>query len=229
MLGFLFSPILVLEPIIAVTIFASIILLFINLCYRFLINQKEAKEIKERMKEINQQAREEQKQGNTEKFNELTKQALAENSKLMGKTMRPMMVSLVIILLFLPWMQSVYGDIPANLEEGKGNVTLDSEVYDVEYDGNEVTVMKDDQTLFSSSLPVTEQVGKSKYILSHVPEGWFIIMYHPENIKFARIIAEFPEPINLPLFGKDVGFIGWYILVSIPFALIIRKILKIST
>ena len=97
MLGFLFDPLLVLEPALAVTIFAIIILILINLCYRFLINQQEAKQLKERTKELNKQMKEERKQGNTERANELMKDVMTENSKLMRMTMKPMLVSFVII------------------------------------------------------------------------------------------------------------------------------------
>ena len=81
MLGFLFEPLLVFEPIVAVTIFAIIILLIINIFQRLLVNQQDAKQIKERSKEMNKQMREEQKAGNTEKVNEMMKDIMVENNK----------------------------------------------------------------------------------------------------------------------------------------------------
>ena len=88
MLGFIFDPLLIFQPVIAITIFAIIIIIIINIGYKFLVNQQEAKQIKDRIKELNETLKKEQKEGNTSKVTEIMSETMKENSKLMRLTMK---------------------------------------------------------------------------------------------------------------------------------------------
>lgn len=232
MLEFLFNPLLVFEPVLAVTVFAIIVLIMINLCYRFLINQQEAKQIKERTKELNRQMKEEQKHGNTQKVSELMKELMVENNKLMGKTMKPMLASFVIIILFFPWLHANYGDQTITMENNMANLTIAEEMYIAQVDGDKVDIIKNSATVASFSASASEKdrrfaLEDDNYVISYEQEGGFIFT-HPDQIKLAKVVAFLPNGINLPLFGNEFGWLGWYLMVSIPFVMLIRKILKIS-
>ncbi len=237
MLEFLFSPLLVLEPVLAVTIFAVVILILINLCYRFLVNQQESKQIKEKVKELNKQMKEEQKKGNKDRVNELMKETMIGQNKLMRMTMKPMLVSFVLVILFLPSLSSNYADHIAAIEQNTGNITIDNELYLIHLENDKVNVTKGGLTVFSFTSAITEKIGNNEYLISHEKQGCMLFFCNQERIKFSRIIAKTPVPV--PVFPsmssiitvnkKEFGWLGWYFLISIPFAILIRKMLKIST
>lgn len=210
MLDFLFAPLLAFQPIIAVSLFSIMILILINLFYKFLINQAEAKQIKDRIKELNQKMKEDQKSGKP--TNEAMSEIMQENNKMMKMNMKPMLASFVIIILFLPWLSGTYGDISVVLEENTGEVTIDSETYRVEKINEKIEV---NELGISCEAPCRADIGDSTWNIEH----------YDNTVKFGRIIALLPIP--LPLFGDDLGWLGWYFIFSIPIIIIIRKILKI--
>jgi len=236
MFDFLFTPLLIMDPIMVVMIFAIIILLIINLLQKLLVNQREAKELKESVRELGKRMKEEQKEGNTEKANELMKEMMGKNSKMMSMTMKPMLVSFIIVILFFPWLANTYGDKVIALEDDKGNVTLGNDLYSVQLDGDKINVIKDGATIISSTSPAREKIGDILYVISHEKEGCLLFFCHPENIKLARVVAQTPIPV--PVFPsmesiivinkREFGWLGWYLIISIPMAIIIRKALKIN-
>ena len=220
-LDFLFNPLLAIEPMIVIIIFSGIVLFIINLLQRLLVNQEEAKGIKEDVKELSKRMKEEQKQGNTEKANELMKEVMAKNSKMMSMTMKPMLVSFIVIILILPWMSGNYGDKIALLEDNKGEVNINDVVYSVERNGNEITINGE-----NCDSPCVRGFDNKNWLVSYKESGCLLFFCNPERVEFARIIAFLP--VTLPFFGDDLGWLGWYLIISIPMALIIRKLLKIS-
>ncbi len=230
MLDFLFNPLLAVNPILVVMIFSLLVIFIINILQKLLVNQEEAKRIKEEVKELGNRMKEEQKQGNATKATELMKEMMSKNSKMMGMTMKPMLVSFVVIILILPWLSGNYGDKMINLQDNKGNITLGNSLYTVEKSYEDLLVMKGGTTIFSAMTTASEddrrlEIDEAWYVISYEEAGGFILT-HPEQMKFARVVAFLP--VTLPFFGNDFGWLGWYLILSIPVALIIRRALKIS-
>ena len=117
----LFGPLAALPPALAVLIFSAIVLVLINVFYKVLINQKAAKAIRDRQKELSKKMQEERKAGNTDKMNALMRESLQENSRIMRMTLKPMIVSFVIVIILLPWLHATYGDKTAVITDGKAN------------------------------------------------------------------------------------------------------------
>ncbi len=139
------------SPIIFISIYSFLLLILINVFYRILVNQTKAKQTKDLITELSKKMKESQKAGNTEESKKAMSQLMQEQGSLMRMSMKPMLVSLVIVVIFLPEMSNIYG---------------------------------------------------STYVA---------------NLPFA-----------LPYVGASLGWLGWYILFSIPAAILIRKLLKIS-
>ena len=208
----IFNPLLAFSPVVAVTVFAIVILIMINICYKFLVNQSEAKQIKDRIKEVNNTLRQEQKAGNTARVSELMSEVMKENSKMMKMTMKPMLASLIVVILFLPWLSGNYGDQTVNMADNKGNITINNNLYNVQRVGDTVTVGSVECTM-----PCRTNIGNATWNIQE----------NGDNIQFARIVALLPIAIPV-LFGDDLGWLGWYLIVSIPLMLLIRKSLKIN-
>ncbi len=214
MLGFLFAPLLVFKPVIVVSIFSTIILITINLLYRFLANQSEIRQIKERMNGINKEIKEKQKSGDTAEANKLMAEVMQENSRMMKMNMKPMMASFVIVILFLPWLSATFSDQVINLEGGSGEVTIAGETYMVEKTGSKVEVTGSSSV--SCEPPCRKSIGGSLWNIYE--DG--------DLVHFQMVVAVLP--VALPFFGDDLGWLGWYFIFSVPMIILIRKILKIS-
>lgn len=197
------------ETFILILLIGLALMFVINLGYKFLIKQDDAKAIKQRIEDINKQMKEEQKSKNMAKVNELLSDMLKENNKLMKMTLKPMLVSFVIVLVFLPMVNSAYGDRFATLTDGKGTVDLGQE-YDVEKINSTVMIGSE-----SCTMACQKKIDGYDWVISE-DQG---------KIKFARIIVYLP--IALPIIGNDLGWLGWYIISSIPIIIILRKLMKI--
>lgn len=194
-------------PIIDVTIIAIIIIFVINLGYKFLIKQEEAKIIKERQKELNKQAKEEQKKGNQQKSNELLSEMLKENGKLMKMTMKPMLASMLLVIFVLPWVASNYGDIHAPLNAT--SITVGDKQLPID--------IRNDSILVDN---IQYEYGKNVMFEN---TSWKI--YKNDRIEFVKIITLLP--VSLPYVNDDLGWLGWYFVVSLPVMIVMRKLMGI--
>lgn len=209
-LEFLFGFLLNYTPSLSVFIFAIIILVVINIFYKLLINQEHAKQIKQRTKEISKEMKEAQKAGDKEKSKKLMGELLTENNKMMRMTLKPMLVSLVVVIILLPSLALFYGDKIVTINNDAGSVELNGATYTVEKQDNNVKVGD-----ASCNVPCMTKIGGDTYKIT--PEG--------SNVKFAQVVAT--TPFAFPFFGSNFGWLGWYIIASIPLVIIIRKVMKI--
>ncbi|MDI6721369.1 MAG: EMC3/TMCO1 family protein [Candidatus Aenigmarchaeota archaeon] len=139
------------HPIVFVSVYSLIILFVINIFYRVLVDQNKAKETKERVNELSKKMKESQKSGSKEDANKAMSQMMQEQGRLMRMSMKPMIVSLIIVIIFLPVLAGLYP-------------------------------------------------GKT--------------------------VARLPLP--LPVVNSAVGWLGWYIIFSVPGAILTRKLMKIN-
>lgn len=213
-LDVIFGFLLNYTPVVSVTIFAIIVLFLINIFYKILIDQNNAKQLKARTKEISSQMKEAQKAGDTKKSGELLSEMMRENNRLMRMTMKPMIISFIIVILMLPFLATHYGDRYAQLNNGTGTIGLDGVNYTVALNDNTIEI--EGASLLEGGCDSTcYRIGGRNYEV--VPEK--------DKVKFAPIVAVLPIP--LPVIGTTIGWLGWYILVSIPFVMLMRKFMRI--
>ncbi|MFA4819571.1 MAG: EMC3/TMCO1 family protein [Candidatus Aenigmatarchaeota archaeon] len=210
MLEFLFSFLLVYTPALAVLIFSIIILIVINIFYKILINQNEAKQIKQKTKDISKEMKDAQKAGDTGRSKRLMSDLLTENNRMMKMTMKPMIVSLIVVMLLLPSLATFYSDKMVVIKDGAGSVVLDENTYAVQKIDNTVSIGDT-----SCQIPCQTEIGKYNYKIS----------LENSNVKVAQIVATLP--FVLPFLGSTFGWLGWYIICSVPLVIIIRKVMKI--
>src|SRR3989338_1265853 len=90
-----------LHPTIFVFLYSVLVLVIINAFSKIFVNQAAAKAIKDGIKELQKKANEERKAGNNDKSNEIMKEMMGENSKLMRMNMKPLLFSMGVVLVFL--------------------------------------------------------------------------------------------------------------------------------
>lgn len=87
---------------------SALIIFFITLVYKFLINQNEAREIKEKVKEKQEKMKELQKT-NPEEAKRLMAEMLKLSNKQFRMTMKPMLASLIIfVVIVLPVLPNLF-------------------------------------------------------------------------------------------------------------------------
>src|SRR3989344_9579605 len=85
------------------------LLLVTNILNRLLVNQKEIKEKKERINEINKEMKEKQKT-NPEEAKKLLGEVLRQNNAIFRMSLKPLLVSMIFIVITLPFLHNTYGD-----------------------------------------------------------------------------------------------------------------------
>ncbi|MBI4019406.1 MAG: DUF106 domain-containing protein [Candidatus Aenigmarchaeota archaeon] len=214
-------PFLTLPPIIDVFLFSGLMALILSLTQKFLVNQHEAKRIKDRMTSLNKEMKE--KQNDKESYSRIMDDYMRENSVLMRMSMKPSLLAFVLfIFIFIPTLEHSYGDRHAILTDGIGNVTLAAVPYTASYSDGKVTADG-----IECAVPCERQITGINWEIRHEPASTTLFVFHtPERIVFSQIIARLPIP--LPLAGENVSWTGWYLISLIPFVMLFRKIMKIS-
>jgi uncharacterized membrane protein (DUF106 family) len=137
-------------PVPILEIFASAaITLVITIIYKFLANQNEMKQLKVSMKEKQSKIKELQKT-NPQEANKMLNEVMALSSKQMRMNMKPMLLTLVVVSITLPWLGQTFPGAVVKL------------------------------------------------------------------------------PFTLPYFENDLGWLAWYIIVSIPLGYYFRKLLRVE-
>jgi uncharacterized membrane protein (DUF106 family) len=120
-----------------------------------------------------------------------------------------MLLSFIVVALLLPWLGSYYRDFDVSLVDASGTLALSDGTYSItSLNGNAVITNGDVRTECTMPCDVT---------LAGVE--WNVAAAG-DKIHFALVAAILPA---LPLVGGwQLGWFWWYILVSIPLAIIIR-------
>lgn len=146
----LFSPALSMAPVMGLSVISAAMSLFFTACQKVLVDQGKMKRIKEESARMREEMTRAQKSGNPKKMNNVMQRSLALNQEMMSLTMKPLLLSMPVIMIVLPWVRHTFGTVSAVL------------------------------------------------------------------------------PFSLPLVGSSVGWIGLYIIASMPATIIFRKALGVQ-
>jgi len=204
----LLNPLLSLPDWLAILIFATIIIIIINLIYKFTLDQKKVSEIKTRMKELQKKSKDAPNEEKMKYLNEMT----SINSKYMKMTLKPMLITFLIISILLPWLNVSYGD--------KVGITNGTEGW-VLIGNNNITfsVLENGISMNNKTINFGENIN--------IENKKYVILKEKKNkIKFSRIILE--SPIPLPITGKNWGWLAYYFVLSIPLSIVLRKLMGVK-
>jgi len=104
------------KPTLSLLITSSLVTALLVVVTRLLMNKKVVDEIKNRMEEIREQLTAAQKAGDTELANKHLADMMKTNSEYMRQTFKALIVSIVVISIFLPFLKGGY--------EGMGAIKL---------------------------------------------------------------------------------------------------------
>ncbi len=96
-----------LKPVLSELIVAIVVTFLSTIPYRFLVDQTKMKEIRDKQKDLQKKVKEVPKD-NAEEAGRLSKEVLELTNKQMMMNMKPMFVTLGLIILILPWMSGAF-------------------------------------------------------------------------------------------------------------------------
>jgi uncharacterized membrane protein (DUF106 family) len=216
----LFSPIISLPFSLSIFIIASMLSLINALLYRFLIDHEVMKENKKRIQELQEKAKKVQKE-DPKKAEEIFKEMFELMHKQMHMNMKPMLISLIFILLFLPWISSIsLQTIP--LSDGEGELLLKVFVSQP----REIAVkVENDKVFFDINKDGAWDISGKEGDVVNIAGLWRINKITDESINIGAIVR---TPFSLPFFSYGFGWLMWYIVCSTLMLYIFRRIMGIN-
>jgi len=241
-LGFVFNPLLNLQPFWAILIISLLISVIIVVIYKYTTNQSLMKDLKDEIKTLQKEMKE--LRSEPEKAMHVQKRAMETNMKYMMHSFKPTLITLLPIILIFGWLTANLAftpllpgeDFSATLSLDKnygGNVSLivpEGLVLDGSNeisgsDGSATFNLKGDSGLYN----LVFDAGGSLYEKEVLISG---LTYSPPDKKYKqgpvnRIKLSNTKKIVLNLFGWKLGWFGTYIFLSIFFSITLRKLLKV--
>jgi uncharacterized membrane protein (DUF106 family) len=216
----LFSPIISLPFSLSMFIIASMLSLINALLYRFLIDHEVMKENKKRIQELQEKAKKVQKE-DPKKAEEIFKEMFELMHKQMHMNMKPMLISLIFILLFLPWISSIsLQTIP--LSDGEGEFLLKVFVSQP----REIAVkVENDKVFFDINKDGAWDISGKEGDVVNIAGPWRINKITDESINIGAIVR---TPFSLPFFSYGFGWLMWYIVCSTLMLYIFRRLMGIN-
>jgi len=238
-----FNPLLGLPMLWVVVIMAFIITLIITLIYKVSTDQNLMKDLKNEMKELQKEMKE--LKSEPKKMMEVQKKAMQTNMKYMSHSMRSMLFTFIPIILIFGWMNAnlAYEPILPGQEfttsivfyEGvKGNVslvvpegvTVNGEMNKVISDGEVKWVLKGEQGEYLLEYKVNDKSYTTELLVTNEQN-----YAKPINLIKDKVVRQITIDNNkmkvLNLFGWQIGWLGSYIILSIAFSMILRKLFKV--
>jgi uncharacterized membrane protein (DUF106 family) len=190
-----------------------------------LMDLEKHEEIKEKRSELQDKMKEAQEDGDTEKTNEHMQEMMALQKDVFQLQMKPMIVSMVVFFVVLPWMYTTFVPIvtvtPANGGGFSGELVYNGYTEPVEVmnqtDGDPVVTVDGTELAVGDTFTMDDLHWKLKKV---TPAG---DGYH---VRFAAEIIQMP--FSLPFVGDELGWFGTYFLFVIPFTIIFGKMLGIQ-
>ncbi len=190
----------------------------------FLMDMDKYEEVKTRRKDLNKKMKKAKKDNDPDATGEHMQEMMALQKDMFASQMKPMLVSMVIFFIVLPWMYVTFTPIVDLTPQTDGTYTgtLEHNGYELDLtvvnqtDGEPVVVMDD-----------TEYAVGDGVVMEDLT--WSIRAISLENAQTIRLSAVILHlPFTLPLIGDTLGWFGTYFLFILPFSLIFGRLLGIQ-
>ncbi len=202
------------NALIGVLIISASTSLLISIIYKFTMDQDKIKGIKEKMNELQEKSKEARKKGDEEKAMEYTQKVMNHSKDQMKMQFKPMLITFVVIIpLFWFVLPGLYPSATVELN--------DSGILEYEGIEREVELVSEDplEVMIEGETFRQDDTFKINNHRLRVEEYF----EDERELEFLRISAKLP--FSVPLVGSSLGWLGWYIVVSLGFSQVFRKLL----
>ncbi len=205
--------------IVVVSVFLSAVL---SLLYYLLMDVERYQELKDERQALNEKMQAAKDDGDTEQANKHMKEMASLQKEFFTLMLKPMLASMVLFFVLLPWMYSTFTPV-VTLAAADGTYTGDLAI-----NGHTVPVTLRDRNSSTVTVAGTELAQGDTTTLDTLPLKLKQVRVNDgeATAKFAAEIV--PLPITLPFLQDELGWLGTYILVSIPFTYLFRKKLGVQ-
>ena len=237
------NPLLNLPTLWAVILLSFLISLIITLITKYATDQNLMKRLKQEMKELQAEMKELRKE--PEKAMQVQKQVMQTNMRYMKQSFRSMIYTFIPIIIIFGWMNAHLAYEPIL----PGQEFTTSVIFEENVNGIVELSVPDGITIDGAAKKEVKD-GVVKWVLNG-NGGEYLLEYIFDGKKYSKevLITEknmYTQPIKrikadtiksieienaqkkiLNLFGWKIGWLGTYIIFSIIFSMLIRKIIKV--
>ena len=239
----IFFPLLKIPTIFAVILLSFLISLIITLVYKYTTDQNLMKQLKEEMKEFQKEIKELKK--DPQKAMEVQKKSMQANMKYMTHSMRSTLFTFIPIIIIFGWMNShlaydpimpgqdfavsavfesgTNGKITLNVPEG---LSIESDAEKKIEDSEVKWILKGNQGEYLLVFDFNSE-RHEKDVLITEKQAYKAPVSRIKNSALKSIQVENNPKKLLNIFGWKVGWLGTYIIFSIAFSMLLRKIIKV--
>ncbi len=239
----IFNPLLNLPTIWAIILLSFLISLIITIIYKYATDQNLMKQLKEEMKEFQKQIKELRKE--PEKAMQVQKRSMQTNMKYMMHSMKSTLYSFIPIIIIFSWMNANFAYEP--ILPGQDFTTTVSFVENV---NGQIELSVPEGLTINGDKTKEVKDGEVKWVLNG-NEGEYLLEYVFDGKKYRKEVLitkenRYKEPVKrikgdivksigiehkpkkvLNIFRWKIGWLGTYIIFSILFSMIIRKVIKV--
>jgi uncharacterized membrane protein (DUF106 family) len=239
-----FSPLLRLPPLAAIIIISLVIAVIIVVVYKFMTNQKEMKEMKEQIKGCQKEMKE--LRHDPKAMMAVQKKAMQVNMKYMMHSFKPTIITFIPIIIIFGWLNANLAFMPIMPDTAftttmffEENVVGEAELIvpeEIELMSDAVQEVEDGKATWKLKGAAGEHTLEYRYdeknylkeVLITEQQAYKAPLQKVKNGGDVQAIQVNNKPLKLiNLFGLKLGWIWTYIIFSVVFSMILRKILKI--
>lgn len=237
------GPLLKLPILWAVILISLLLAVFMTLIYKWMTDQHLMKTLKDDIKNFQKQMKEFKQ--DPKKVMEIQKRAMETNMKYMMHSMKPTLITFIPIIIIFGWLHAHLAFAPIM----PGQEFTTTVMFEEGVSGSIDLIAPEQLTLLDNK---TQQItGNIVSWKLKGPEGEYLLEYEYDNQTFSKdllitneqlykepvktinenqitsIQVDHDKVIPLNIFGWKIGWLGTYIIFSIIFSMVLRKILKL--
>ncbi|MEA3229439.1 MAG: EMC3/TMCO1 family protein [archaeon] len=221
----LLFPLLDINPVYAIGIIAVFLSLVYALLNKIMVNQEKLRHVKKEMKRIQAEIKKARAKNDEKELKSLWDKSMKVNHQQLTMVMKPMIASMVFIFLIFPWMGYYYGDVVAPINESQATFNYDDAENQFKVD------VKSDGSVTIKDLSSGKICSADDKIMLEGKE-WIVEYKDGKNENDAGALVfkvmRVKLPFSLPLVGGYVGWLGLYIIFSIPATIVARKLMGVQ-
>ncbi|MBN2567125.1 TMCO1/EMC3 family protein [Candidatus Woesearchaeota archaeon] len=231
-----------LPPLVAILIVSLILSVFITLIYKYTTDQKMMKNLKESMKASQAEMR--KHKDNPAKVMAMQKEAMEKNMKYMMSSFKSTFITMIPIILIFGWLNAHLAYEP--IQPGAEFTTTMTFKNGVSGEAmlsapDEVALLSDArQTIEDAKASWTLEGAAGRYLLEYAfgdkvydkevlidGDRYTAPVKQVKDTQVKEIRVGNEKLIVLDLLGWRIGWLGTYIIFSILFSMVMRKLLKV--
>ncbi|MBU0953521.1 MAG: hypothetical protein KKA90_03820 [Nanoarchaeota archaeon] len=203
-------------PLLELVLYSLLLSFVLSLAYRFLTNPEHLRQSKANVKIFREKMNDAKKAGNTQEMNKYLSEMMKANQVQMKANMKPMIASMIIFFIALGFLASFGPSVVAEPQDNmlqfgepfNASGSLEDGVLALDQNGN--GDVHDDPLLMNG-----EVFQRGEYY-------WQVELGETTTKLNAQLAR---SPIEFPWLGHYLNWFWIYLLVTIPFTIVFRKLL----